>query len=153
MAFRYKQVRVQDGDIIDPEDWNANQREYVGEFNGNLDRDNFPEAVFKPKHIQYNAFNEVYSQEFMGPNNYVNLLDSAVWTQISRITLEAPVDSMLTVHWSGMWTFTNSLSAENIFATNLNVVTIRCMVNSQHACSIYRSPDIRKKDSNVKFSF
>jgi hypothetical protein len=46
MAWRYIQRDFQAGDIVDPEDWNENVREYLEEVNGTLDRDNLPSAAF-----------------------------------------------------------------------------------------------------------
>jgi|TARA_R110000744_G_scaffold1102_1_gene3968 hypothetical protein len=46
MAWKYRQEYHESGDALIPEDWLDNQKEFVSEFNGYLDRDNFREKDF-----------------------------------------------------------------------------------------------------------
>jgi hypothetical protein len=60
MAWRYIQRDLQAGDILDPEDWNENVREYLEEINGALDRDNLPAAsVVVGSEVGSAVFNEI----------------------------------------------------------------------------------------------
>tara|TARA_R100001594_G_scaffold122631_1_gene158831 strand:- start:22293 stop:22946 length:654 start_codon:yes stop_codon:yes gene_type:complete len=62
MAWRYIQRDFQAGDILDPEDWNQNVREYIEEINGALDRDNIPTAsVVVGEEVASEAFNAFVS--------------------------------------------------------------------------------------------
>jgi|19_taG_2_1085344.scaffolds.fasta_scaffold24050_3 hypothetical protein len=40
MAWRYRMIRLEDGGILDPDDWNLGWAELAQELNGYLDRDN-----------------------------------------------------------------------------------------------------------------
>lgn len=46
MAWKYRKEYHEAGDALIPEDWLENQKEFVEEFNGYLDRDNFREKAF-----------------------------------------------------------------------------------------------------------
>tara|TARA_R100001082_G_scaffold28821_1_gene14487 strand:+ start:22702 stop:23571 length:870 start_codon:yes stop_codon:yes gene_type:complete len=46
MAWKYRQEFHEEGDAIIPDDWIENQNEFVSEFNGFLDRDNFRDNGF-----------------------------------------------------------------------------------------------------------
>mgnify|MGYP003633309286 FL=1 len=69
MAWRYIQRDLQAGDILDPEDWNENVREYLEEINGALDRDNLPTAsVVVGNEVDSTVFNEI-SASFLSEIN------------------------------------------------------------------------------------
>ena len=60
MAWRYIQRDLQAGDVLDPEDWNENVREYLEEINGAMDRDNLPPAsVVVGEEVASTVFNEI----------------------------------------------------------------------------------------------
>ena len=66
MAWRYIQRDFQAGDILDPEDWNENVREYLEEINGALDRDNIPTAsIVVGEEVGSTVFNEI-SAAYLG---------------------------------------------------------------------------------------
>ena len=44
MTWRYREIEVEDGDVLDPRDWNENVEPYANEINGFLDRDNLNEG-------------------------------------------------------------------------------------------------------------
>ena len=44
MAWRYREIEIEDGDVLDPRDWNENVEPYANEINGFLDRDNLNEG-------------------------------------------------------------------------------------------------------------
>ena len=60
MAFRYRQRYFATDDALNIDDWNHNMKELAEEFNGYLDRDNFPNGSFGQAQIVDNAFNKVH---------------------------------------------------------------------------------------------
>ena len=121
MAFRYRQVKVENGDVIDSEDWNANQREFAGEFNGNLDRDNFPEEVFDRDHIAYNAFHRLYMKQL--PSNLGLDGGTIGWQNVNALTFEAPSDGMVVFDWSGHFSMGTSIYRQSdIHSINTKVM-------------------------------
>jgi hypothetical protein len=52
MAWKYREIEIEDGDVLDPQDWNQNIGAYTEEINGFIDRDNLREN-------QINVFTEV----------------------------------------------------------------------------------------------
>ena len=67
MAWRYIQRDFQAGDILDPEDWNENVREYLEEINGALDRDNIPTAsIVVGEEVGSTVFNEISHSGLVG---------------------------------------------------------------------------------------
>lgn len=150
MAFKYRQVKVESGDVIDPDDWNANQREFVGEFNGNLDRDNFPEEVFDRDHIAYNAFHRLYMKKLTSSVTLDG--DTIGWQNVNALTFEAPTDGMVVFDWSGDFSISDSETANNPTPSDVNVVTIRALMNGRHLTSIYRQSDIHPRNSKVMYA-
>ena len=75
MAWKYRQEYHESGDALIPEDFLENQKEFVSEYNGYLDRDNFREQDFSngvynsPSAggfrslplVEHNAFNAVFA--------------------------------------------------------------------------------------------
>jgi len=59
MAWKHRQRRANQNDIIDPEDWTVNLREFADEANGYLDRDNFRERQIEPLLVKEGTFNKV----------------------------------------------------------------------------------------------
>ena len=152
MAFRHRQRRAQDGDIIDAQDWNENLRELTGEFNGFLDRDNVRELAIQTKHIKAKAFHEVFTDQSeltysFGAKSFGYHGGDATGSHgINLLEFEADVDGMVICEWSGEWNFGNdkfneeSTSADEIRPDHNNVVTYRLMVNGVEVAKIYRSP-------------
>ena len=155
MAFRHRQRSVQDGDIIDAEDWNENLREITGEFNGFLDRDNLRADAIQTRHIKEKAFHEVFTDQSeltysFGARNFGYHGGDATGTNgINLLEFEADVDGMVICEWSGEWNFGNDkFNEENdIRPDHNNVVTYRLMVNGVEVAKIYRSPDLHVYDS------
>ena len=152
MAFKYRQVKPADGDIIDPEDLNANNREFADEFNGYLDRDNIEFQSLSPKHCQTNAFNKIYS-EFKN-DSFVISGDTIDFNRvmntnqnINRVEFEAPTDGLLICEWSGTWEFATSLSATDPDASEVNLVTYRIVVNNNEITRISAVADGKIKNS------
>jgi len=152
MAFKYRQVKPADGDIIDPEDLNANNREFSNEFNGFLDRDNIDFQSLESKHCKKNAFNKLYS-DFR--NNSITVDGKDIdWHRnantneiINRVVFEADTDGVLICEWSGRWKFERSLSATNPDVDTVNLVTYRIVVQNNEVTRIHRSADAKKQNS------
>jgi len=111
MAFKYRQVYFEDGDIIDARDWNRNISEFADELNGYLDRDNLPEDVFTYEHVASNGFNEFYSNLSDTTAEY-RTIDGNLTTWQSEsdsgdglgdVTFASDTDGLLIVEWSGHW--------------------------------------------------
>tara|TARA_R110000824_G_scaffold366541_1_gene555219 strand:- start:2076 stop:2741 length:666 start_codon:yes stop_codon:yes gene_type:complete len=107
MAFRYRNQYFQDGDAVDPAGWTKNVDEYTQEFNGYLDRDNFPEKSISTAMIVSNAANEVYSQILQSEANVsietTRWLEDDGTTSFGSISFIAATDGILTAEWSGCW--------------------------------------------------
>ena len=150
MAFRHRQRSVQDGDIIDAEDWNENLRELTGEFNGFLDRDNLRERAIQTKHVNDNAFHEIYTDQSDQTFSFGSYTfgyfggDASGSNGINLLEFEADVDGMVICEWSGEWSFGNDkFNDENKTRPQHNkVVTYRLMVNGVEVAKIYRNPDL-----------
>ena len=63
MAWKIRQARANSGDLVDPEDWNENVREFGNEYNGFLDRDNVGVQQINKSHLNKFAMNRVYSNQ------------------------------------------------------------------------------------------
>ena len=109
MAFRYQKRAFESGDVIDPDDWNLNHTNFAEEFNGNLDRDNFPANFIKKDMLAANACNQFWSTSSSTDSSAL-VSSTTDWqyedvdnTNISRRTIEVEADALLMVEWSGGW--------------------------------------------------
>jgi len=113
MSFRYRQVHIEAGDILDPRDWNKNLAEFTGEWNTHIDRDNLPEGSVDTANVEIGAFNyddsDAYDNtEVVVLDGYnVGWVDSDANYSIGAITYEAPTDGVMVVEWSGTWDWTD----------------------------------------------
>ena len=100
MAWRYIQRDFQSGDVLDPEDWNENVREYIEEINGFIDRDNIPTASIEVGlEVQSEVFNEI-SFSNLGTPQILNK-DTQSFQRINLSTnLAASSDELLIVEAS-----------------------------------------------------
>ena len=107
MAFRYRKRHIDSNDVMDPRDWNLNHSNYAGEFNGYLDRDNFPADFVTQAMIQENCCNEVFSST-EGTMTGIQL-NSVAWQAggtdhpVGSLTEEIKSDALLICEWSGQW--------------------------------------------------
>jgi hypothetical protein len=109
MAWKHRQRRANTNDIIDPEDWTANLREFADEVNGNLDRDNFKERVIEPFHVKQGTFNKV--RVVRSTNDYI--LDgntTAFSTSMLTQELVESVNGMIIVEASGTFYFNHGVT-------------------------------------------
>ena len=111
MAFRYRKRHIDSGDVMDPRDWNLNHAGYSDEFNGYLDRDNFPVDIITRDMMQSNCCNQFFvdiddetgrplSSETVG---WQSATDGGI--VFSRITAEIKADALLMCEWSGRWSW------------------------------------------------
>jgi len=142
MAFRYRQATPVTSDIIDPEDWNENVREIVGEFNGHLDRDNIPEQVITTAMCNPNTFHSVKSDSV-----FTQLLSAETqnWVKVNRIEFQTNFDGVVTCEWNGYWIFSDIKN--QISSSDANVVSVRIIVNGNEIARMHRSPDSATQDS------
>ena len=116
MSFRYREKVVADGEAIDPSDWTENMKALAGEFNGHLDRDNFPIELFEEKHIGRREFNQIYATA-RESNNGQEIAGSTTdfQTASESISFEADADGVVIVHWSGThkWNYGQSERTES----------------------------------------
>lgn len=119
MAFKYRQAYFENGDIVDPKDWNRNISELTDELNGFLDRDNLPEDVFTTDHVESNAFNVLFSNlaDTSSENRTINgnvttwQSESDAGVGLGDITFASDTDALAIVEWSGSWMWEASSSA------------------------------------------
>lgn len=152
MAFKYRQVKPADGDIIDAEDLNANNREFANEFNGFLDRDNIEFQSISTNHCKSGTFNKIYSDfsdtEFVIDGKKIDWNRVAnTNASINKIAFEAPTDGVLICEWSGTWRFSNPLSASNPDASKVQLLTLRLVVQNNEITRIHRAADGKSQDS------
>tara|TARA_R100000808_G_C2149643_1_gene158103 strand:+ start:3008 stop:3589 length:582 start_codon:yes stop_codon:yes gene_type:complete len=142
---------VEDGDIVVPDDFNVNQREFVGEFNGYLDRDNLPQGVIGTSLIAAQTFTEVKQST---KEAVVTLSGNSIqFHELMSYSFNAEVDGLLTVDWSSNWEFSPSFS-EQTTQTNSTVTTATTVtmdINGVQVGMIYRSSDARKQDAKVMY--
>lgn len=142
MAFRYRQITPVTGDIIDPEDWNANVREMVGEFNGHLDRDNLPEQAITTNMCKANTFHTINSDFKLTTKLQASTQD---YVKVNRIEFQSQSDGVVICEWSAQWQFSDVKNS--IETTDSNVVTVRILVNGNEICRLDQAPDSVKTDS------
>ena len=157
MAFRYRQRRVADGDIIVPDDFNEDQREFIGEFNGYLDRDNLPNNAITTSYIKANAFTKVMQKVVSTDRTQYLTNDEAInggdtqFKDMMTYTFNADVDGMLCCDWSGEWEFWDSLSATSAIPTISAAATVIMLINGVQVGIIYRASDARERDTHVMY--
>ena len=91
MAWRYREIEIEDGDVLDPKDWNENVEVYSNEINGFLDRDNLNEGqIALDAEVSWNkdegpfyAVEYVKVPDLLRTNPYTSLpqTDPAYWQQ------------------------------------------------------------------------
>lgn len=104
MAFIFPKDRVDTGDAIDAQDLIQNQKVMVGEFNGNLDRDNLPHSSITSDMIKKRTFN-TFIYDSMPTNTTINVFDKEPnWrSPIASKTFNAAVDGVVIVSCGAHW--------------------------------------------------
>ena len=145
-------MKPADGDIIDAEDLNANNREFADEFNGYLDRDNIEFQSLTSTHCKTNAFNKIYSDST--DTVFTVEGDRMDWNRIknnnqviNKIVFEAPTDGIVICEWSGTWEFRSPYSSTNPDVAKLQLITLRIVAQNNEVTRIHRAADGKKKDS------
>lgn len=114
MAWRYRQNYPQNGEVLNPQDWNLENKEFAEEFNGYLDRDNLPEEVFTSAHVADDTFTAVTSDPYTGTEPFGPRENTIEWQSndgtrnLGKIEIEAPVDELLICEFSATWASNNS---------------------------------------------
>ena len=123
MAFRYRKRHIDSGDVMDPRDWNLNHSNYADEFNGYLDRDNFPADFVTQTMMEENCCNKFFRAQ--STNSYTHFAETSVaWqsgsqksagsdVKFSQLEIEAQSDALLVCEWSGVWRWTYDASSSD----------------------------------------
>ncbi|WP_339863015.1 hypothetical protein [Thalassospira alkalitolerans] len=129
MAFRYRKRHIDSNDVMDPRDWNLNHSNYADEFNGYLDRDNFPADVITREMMQSNCCNQFFSDADDGSTSKIVPVTTSGWqyqteagVDFNTINAEVKADSLLVCEWSGYWLW--SYDATSSTWANLPGVTL-----------------------------
>lgn len=139
MAFRYRQITPQTGDIINPDDWNVNVREFTNEFNGHLDRDNLPEKGITTTSIKSEAFHIV--RDDVATADYTISETQTRFKEFQILEFETQHQGIITCEWNGSWRY-------DAIRTSLSdgeeqQLDIRLLVNGTEISRI-------RKDNNMK---
>jgi len=103
MAFRYRERTVEDGDVLDPKDWNLNMAAFAEEFNGRLDRDNLPASAVGTDHIAFGACGSAVNEVLSVPVVVSN--DTTTWQTIDEDSIAVETDALIEAEWGGHWSW------------------------------------------------
>ena len=119
-AWRYREIEIEDGDVLDPRDWNENVEPYANEINGFLDRDNLnEEQIAHGAEISWNRdTGPLYAVEYvkvpdpLGTNPHASTTqsttmapwqvsywhqfleeDTQAWQQVENVAISIPTTS------------------------------------------------------------
>ena len=143
MAFRYRQITPQAGDIINPDDWNVNVREYTNEFNGHLDRDNLPEKAITTSSIKADAFHQVESKLDMTAKTIQGT--QTRFKEIQVIEFESQYQGIVMCEWSGNWLY--ELIVTTLTSSEVQDTDFRILVNGTEITRIRRDNNLKKSSS------
>lgn len=143
MAFRYRQITPQTLDLINPDDWNVNVREYTNEFNGHLDRDNLPEKGITTASIKAEAFHIVKS-DFSITNEIITPTQTR-FQEFQIIEFETQHQGIVTCEWSGSWVYENT--TQTLTATTVQKTDYRILVNGTEVSRIPRDNNLKKRST------
>ena len=167
MAFKHRQVNPQTNDIIDAEDINENNREFVNELNGFLDRDNIPFESIGPYRLENKAINAIFFDRKIDPsaldligglynstqNTCVITADLTGWQNKSAagnnemlnvIQFEADTDGVIICEWSGNFIFGRSrtqFQSDGVNVEDPQVIEFRILMNGIEIAKATRIPD------------
>lgn len=121
MAWKIKQARANSGDLVDPEDWNENVREFANEYNGFLDRDNVGVKQIEKKHLRNFVFNRVYSNQLNTPFEITGA-STKYYGSLASYNITFPTSGILIVEFTAELQFVNPLmaNAELDYTTYVN---------------------------------
>lgn len=141
MAWKIRQARANSGDLVDPEDWNENVREFGNEYNGFLDRDNVGVQQINKSHLNKFAMNRVYSNQM---NDTFELTGSSTkyYGSLASHNITISTNGVFIVEFTAQLGFANSLMDHadldfNTYVTNgyidrlgLQAVNVRIKINN-----------------------
>jgi len=137
MAHIHKQLTIQNNDIIDPEDFNADMRELTGEFNGMLDRDNVKEQSIVTSDVEPNGFTRVYSFTF---NDFkVENKTTSYQTALMSYSFESNHDGLLICEFSGEVHFENPPSASNSISATAQFLSLQMTINGLVVGEVFKT--------------
>lgn len=155
MAWRYLDRLVESGGIVSSMDWNSPMSGYIGEFNGMLDRDNFPNAAVDYEHTTQGAFTKTsvsgYHDDgtpvFWGTGQ-VLWRDAGSGGLMPTKTLYLPVDCVVAVEfgcWFEWWGASAFAEGDDDVDRNEHVVQFRVVANGDTVCEsgiipMFRNP-------------
>ena len=143
MAFRYRQITPQSGDLINPDDWNVNVREFTNEFNGHLDRDNLPEKGITTASIKPEAFHIV--QNNLATTNYTILKTQTRFKEIQIIEFETQHQGLVVCEWSGSWEYETIKTS--LHTGEEQELDYRILVNGTEVTRIRRDNNLKRNSS------
>lgn len=122
MPLVYRQEYDENGNVIDPlQLWLVNNNTLAGVINGDLDRDNLPQATIAAAEVTSQTFNVVHSAAT--DTTYTPDKTSTDWqggtgndaTGVVSYQWTAAQDAHYDIHWSGEWAWngTSSLVEDN----------------------------------------
>tara|TARA_R110001583_G_scaffold144666_4_gene296630 strand:+ start:5214 stop:5864 length:651 start_codon:yes stop_codon:yes gene_type:complete len=117
MAWKIRQARANSGDLVDPEDWNENIREFGNEYNGFLDRDNVGVQQIEKKHLERFAMNRIYSNH-KNDEFKISGASTKYYGSLGSFNITFPTSGMLIVEFTAEFGFANSLMRGD----NLNIL-------------------------------
>lgn len=111
MAYRYRQIYPQNGEVLNPQDWNLNHAELASEFNGYLDRDNLPDDSIGTSRVESGTFVKIHSIAYEMASLLAISDESVQWVRgnslgdIATLDIECQVDAVLEVEFSATFAF------------------------------------------------
>jgi len=97
MAWKYREIEFEAGDVLDPGDWNRNVEAYAEEINGFLDRDNLrTDQVRVGTELSQNSSTTgpmfAFAQATSTTEQTLNL-NSTGWQQVDDLSINIPAQS------------------------------------------------------------
>ncbi len=108
MAWRFRQIHIDSGDILDPFHWNLNHQEFASEVNGYLDRDNFRGAMFDTDDFRDQSCNQVFTVDSQSDVS-INM-NTTTWQgrpDIALRTFQLKTDAHANVEYSAYHDWSN----------------------------------------------
>jgi len=132
MAFRYRVEYSESGDVIDPIAWNRNMSEMAEEWNGGLDRDNFPMNFVSQSMLLKDQCTIIKSDSYTESEEYLVDMDTSSWNHTSAlvvlggIDLIVPTDCIATAEFGCGWHWPGYIAS---VPYNQDVVRFRIVVD------------------------
>lgn len=111
MAYRYPAEWFETDDVVTPDEWLLNVREFADEFNAALDRDNLPDGGLNEARLSGHCCTDLEEQVFTGA--FSPVADTIEWQTVTTDTYDTTTDpEILQVEFSCWWSWPDvSMSA------------------------------------------